>query len=211
MKFLSAKSDALCNTLKSELERYRYKVFVETLGWDLPSREGRETDQFDHDDTYYVIARDEEGRINGCARLLPTDRQYLLGEIFPQLMAGQAPPRHHDIWELSRFTSMDLHDNRNTLEDTFRLLRKAIATAATLGARRIISVSPVGIERLLRQGGFATERAGPPMRVNGHLLYACWIDIPVLERPIRALPARLWRILNARSAATPRAQIAGAA
>ena len=211
MKLLSAKSDALSRVLKYELGLYRYKVFVETLGWALPSKDGTETDQFDHDDTYYVIAHDNRGRINGCARLLPTDREYLLGEVFPQLMAGQAPPRSHEVWELSRFTSMDLYDNRNTLEDTFRLLRKAIATAATLGARRIISVSPVGIERLLRQGGFSTEPAGPPMRVNGQLLYACWIDVPSLDRPITALPAHLWQMLSPKTAETLQGKIADVA
>jgi N-acyl-L-homoserine lactone synthetase len=60
------------------------------------------------------------------------------------------------------------------------LLRGAIQVAARLGAKRLITVSPIGVERLLRAAGFRAHRAGPPMVVGGHPLFACWIEIESL-------------------------------
>lgn len=62
-------------TLPTELWQalllYRYRVFVEKLGWHLDCAVGEELDQFDRDDTVYVIAR-QGPHIVGVARLLPT-------------------------------------------------------------------------------------------------------------------------------------------
>ena len=59
-----------------------------------------ELDQFDRKDTVYVVSQDEDGLVNGCARLLPTHRPYLLGEVFPQLMNGQEVALCPFLWNL---------------------------------------------------------------------------------------------------------------
>ncbi|UUZ50692.1 hypothetical protein LP420_13645 [Massilia sp. B-10] len=58
-----------------------------------------------------------------------------------------------------------------------RLLRQAIDCVGEQGAKRLITVSPIGIERLLRHTGVHAHRAGPPMIVNGHPIFACWIEV----------------------------------
>lgn len=166
----------------SKVARYRHQVFVEQLGWELETRDGAELDQFDRPDTVYVVAQDDEGRINGCARLLPTTRSYLLGEVFPQLLNGLPPPCSADIWELSRFAAVDLNSpvpaqGQFSSPITIKLLQESIACAAAHGAKRLISVSPIGVERLLGRYGFHAHRAGPPMVVDGHPIFACWIEI----------------------------------
>lgn len=77
----------------AKLLSYRHQVFIERLGWELDSIDGLERDQFDRPDTVYVVSRDENGTVTGCARLLPTTQPYLLGDVFPQLLNGQIP-RH---------------------------------------------------------------------------------------------------------------------
>jgi acyl homoserine lactone synthase len=178
--------------LVTDLAVYRHKVFVETLGWQLKCENALEFDQFDHDDTLYVAAKNEEGRINGCARLLPTTGPYLLGDVFPQLLNGLAPPSSADVWELSRFAAMDFASHAAGGAGQFSspvavgLLRASIETAARHGAKRLITVSPLGIERLLRKAGFQAWRAGPPVIVDGHPLFACWIpcDDTIREKPL---------------------------
>ena len=188
MNVISGKITALPAGLLSQLGRYRHKVFVETLGWDLQSPHGEERDQFDRDDTLYVTARDDSGRVNGCARLLPTSRPYLLGEVFPELMSGLALPCSDDIWELSRFAAVDFNNQTMSALQQFsspiavELLKESIACAAAHGARRLITVSPIGIERLLRRAGFQARRAGPPMIIDGHPIFACWIEVAPLSR-----------------------------
>jgi N-acyl-L-homoserine lactone synthetase len=173
----------LSDELFSKIGHYRHKVFVETLGWDLKTRNGLELDQFDRPDTLYMVSQDDEGQVNGCARLLPTSQPYLLGEVFPELMNGLPVPCTPDVWELSRFAAVDFNNRTSSALAQFsagiatRLLREAIDCAAAHGAKRLITVSPIGIERLLRHTGVHAHRAGPPMIINGHPIFACWIEV----------------------------------
>ena len=182
MQFVSGTADSLMDFYQ-QVAAYRYRVFVENLGWELSAQDGLEKDQFDRPDTVYVAARGDEGEICGCARLLPTTRPYLLSEVFPQLLNGMEPPCSPHIWELSRFASMDFNSSgrspmrQMSSEITLKLLAAAVACASKLGAKRLITVSPLGVDRLLRNTGFITHRAGPPMNINGHLILACWIDM----------------------------------
>lgn len=57
------------------------------------------------------------------------------------------------------------------------IVRAALDCAAGMGARQLITVSPVGIERLIRRAGLRSHRAGPPMVIDGHAIFACLIDV----------------------------------
>ena len=172
----------LSHETKDKLFNYRYQVFVKQLGWELDVQPNLEVDQFDHDQTLYIIATDDKD-IVGCARLLPTTLPYLLEEVFPELLNGMPPPKEDTIWELSRFTSMDLKSNQSTPKDqlsnstTAALIKKSMSVARRHGAKYIISVSPIGIERLLRGLDITAHRAGPPKIIDGYPLVACWIDL----------------------------------
>ena len=162
--------------------RYRHQVFVEKLGWQLDCDDGLEIDRFDTPSTLYVIAHSEEGKVIGGARLLPTTGPYLLADVFPQLLNGVPAPRSPEVWELSRFAAVDL-DQARSAHGQFSspvavgLLRAAIEAASDRGARRLITVSPLGVERLLRKAGFQAQRASAPVIVDGNPLFACWIDL----------------------------------
>ena len=183
MQIVSGNQASLPRGLYSELGTYRRQVFVEILGWDLPSLVGFEQDQFDRPDTVYVVAKSDDGAIAGCARLLPTTEPYLLSEVFPELLNGQPAPRSATVWELSRFAAVDVgsatpvRPGQLSSPIAVALLRAAIRAAACRGARCLITVSPVGIERLLRHAGFQAHRAGPPVVVGGSPLFACWIEV----------------------------------
>ncbi len=183
LKFIGGTSESLSPDVFEGIARYRHKVFVETLGWELPVRAGLELDQFDRADTIYVAARQEDGRLVGAGRLLRTDRPYLLGEVFPQLMGDAEPPRRADIWELSRFAAVDFDDasvhplRQFSSPIAVGLLREVLRLAAAHGVVRLITVSPLAVERLLRRAGFAAHRAGPPVMVGGQPLFACWIEV----------------------------------
>ncbi len=182
MHIVSGKPNNLPEGWIHQLASYRYQVFVEHLGWELDTPPGREADQFDRPDTVYVIAKNVKGELTGCARLLPTTQPYLLGEVFPLLLQGQQVPCDSEVWELSRFAAVDFKGQNGPELGQFsspvavQLMQEAIAYAARHGARRLITVSPIGVERLLRRAGFHAHRAGPPMIVDGHPLFACWIE-----------------------------------
>ena len=183
MQIVTGSFDKLSNGFTIELARYRHRVFVEMMGWELQCKDELEFDQFDRDDTRYVACRDDDGRIVGCARLLPTTAPYLLEEVFPQLLNGLPAPCAPDVWELSRFAAVDLAHGTTSALGSFSspiavgLLKAALAAAAEQGATRVITVSPLGIERLLQRAGFRAHRAGPPVMVDGRALFACWIPV----------------------------------
>lgn len=182
MHIVSGKPNSLPTGLYDQLASYRYQVFVEHLGWELDTPPGHEADQFDRPDTVYVVAKTDTEELTGCARLLPTTQPYLLGDVFPQLLQGQEIPCDPEVWELSRFAAVDFSGHNGPGSGQFsspvaiRLMQEAVACAARHGAKRLITVSPIGVERLLRRAGFHARRAGPPMIVGGHPLFACWIE-----------------------------------
>lgn len=179
MQTISGKGLTFSSELNIEIAEYRHKIFIERLGWSLPVENGRELDQFDDDDTLYVIARESEGPICGCARLLPTTKPYLLSEIFPHLLGGAPVPRAHDVWELSRFAAATISQNStiDAASNTRNLLAAAVKSAAEQGAKRLITVSPLAIERLLHRMQVHAHRAGPPVLVDGKPVFACWIEL----------------------------------
>ncbi|AJK48489.1 acyl-homoserine-lactone synthase [Burkholderia plantarii] len=163
------------------LAEYRHAVFVEKLGWPLAVRDGLELDQFDGAGTRYLIGRDGNGAICGCARLLPTRGAYLLSDVFASLLDGAAPPHDDRVWELSRFAVTHPADAGRAIIDvdaaTRAMLGASVRLAAECGAERLITVSPLGIERLLLRMGVDAHRAGRPQRIGGKPIFACWIEL----------------------------------
>jgi acyl homoserine lactone synthase len=184
MRFVKGTSEKLEPAIMAGMARHRHKVFVERLGWQLQCESGLEYDQFDRDDTLYVVAQGATGEVVGSARLLPTTRPYLLADVFPQLLNGVGAPASDDLWELSRFAAADFSSEATAPVSQFSspiavgLLRACLQFAAAQGARRLISVSPLGVERLLSRAGFRSHRAGPPMMVDGQPIFACFIELP---------------------------------
>lgn len=183
MSYFSATTAEYPTDLYTSLLRYRYRVFVEKLGWDVPTKDGMESDQFDRDDTVHVIARDGEGRINGCSRLLPTSKPYLLKEVFPQLMSPGTLPESPNTWELSRFTTQNLHTRdaikRNCFlsDDSISLLRYSMATAAEQGAKHLVFVAAASTSSLIDRLDIDVQDVGRRTSCNGRRLSAYRIAI----------------------------------
>ncbi|WPH23866.1 acyl-homoserine-lactone synthase [Variovorax paradoxus] len=182
MEIIAGTIDSFSADVLFDMARYRHEVFVEKLGWKLHTRGRLELDEFDRKDTVYLIARNPDGEIVGTSRLLPTHRPYLLASLFPQLLGDTPAPCSPDIWELSRFaagdgTRLGMGGDPHGWSLALDMLSAAMRTVAKEGGRRLISASPLGIERILRRTGLCAYRAAPPVRVDGQLLFACLIDV----------------------------------
>lgn len=196
MNIVTGTSADLSLEIMAGVARYRHKVFVEKLGWQLRCENALEYDQFDRDDTVYVVAHNRDQEVVGTARLLPTTRPYLLNEVFPHLLHGVQPPRSPEVWELSRFAAMDFSVQGSSALAQFSspiavgLLQASLECAARHGAKRFITVSPLGVERLLRIAGFKAHRLAPPTIVDGNPVFACSISCEAQRAPagVRELP-----------------------
>lgn len=177
LQFSSGTRQQLPPELFEQMGHYRREVFINQLGWPLNTVNGMELDEFDGPDAVYVCSHDDQGNVNGVARLLPTTGPYLMEKVFPQLWAGNTLPRDPKIWELSRFAMVDLakservsiHQASAVAAST--LLLKVIQEANSNGSDSLITVSPVSMERLLRFNGFYVRRAGvPKFRKEGSIV-----------------------------------------
>jgi len=191
MNFLTAPLNDLPPGLHARLAHYRHRVFVERLGWKLDTPYGYEQDQFDHDETIHIIARNDSGRIVGCGRLLPCTGPYLLESVFPQLLNGAEPPRGTDVWELSRFAAADLdapaHESRRRDHLAERVLLEALRFCAARRVKTLVAVSTLSTERLMLRAGVDVHRMGAPVMVDGQALLG--FVIAVNEQSIKALTA----------------------
>jgi acyl homoserine lactone synthase len=83
--------------------RLRYRSFVDRQDWELSSFRGMEYDCYDTPATSYLVWQDENGDVRGTSRLMPTDRPYMLKDLWPESVENIALPASTRIWEGSRF------------------------------------------------------------------------------------------------------------
>lgn len=188
MNFLCSRAAEMPSPLVTSLAQYRYQVFVERLGWELPIEQpGVEQDQFDLPNTVHIVARNGDGQIVGCGRLLPTTGPYLLESVFPNLLNGMPVPRSEQVWELSRFAAMETQGGEAAAGSFMaeRVLLQALRFCAERGVTHLIAVSTPPVERLLQRAGVECQRLGPPDLAGGKPVLA--FVIAVTPRSIEAL------------------------
>jgi acyl homoserine lactone synthase len=170
-------------TTLQQMFRLRHTVFHDRLGWEVPSDNGMEHDEFDNANSVYVLARGTNKEVVGCTRLLPTNGPYMLKDTFPQLLAGQPAPQQADVWEFSRFALAEgMSDSRGFGLSSIpvHMIRAAVRFAKKNGIRRYVYVTSVAFERMLRKLGVHIERLGPPIRIGRVLTVACTLEIDAI-------------------------------
>ena len=178
--------------------RLRHEVFKERLAWDVGSRAGKERDIFDDLDPVYIVCEDE-GEVLGSWRLLPTTGPYMLQDVFPELLHGQPAPSAPDVWEISRFAVSKRvlgNESLGTINKvTNLLLDQLFAFSASRKISRIVAVSDVRFERILKRAGLLTQRFGPPLQIGVTRAVSGYADVSELNvrRMQRGLEASVER------------------
>lgn len=174
-----------------EIGRFRKRLFVDALRWNLPfAAEVEERDQFDRDDTVYAALCDSE-TIIGCFRAIRADQSYLTQSLFPQLARERAYPRGPDVWEISRFgilPGLGAEAARANYAAMFRF-------ATTRQARALVALVDLTYERFLRRLGIVSHRYGEPELIDhdldGRPVWAVAGEIPIHEQTGPAYEALL--------------------
>lgn len=161
--------------------RLRAEVFAERLGWDVVSYNGREMDDFDtHDAVYGAVYNDDDDEIEGCFRFLPTTGRYMLKDVFPELLYGSPAPNDPSILESTRFAVLPRgwrYNQKLALIDiTAQLLIAQLKYCLAYGFKKVVSVTDVRFERILRGAGLLCQRYGPPIRMGKMLVVAGWLE-----------------------------------
>jgi acyl homoserine lactone synthase len=167
--------------------RLRYKVFHERLGWQVSIRGDKEIDEFDDEDSVYLLTTDQNNAVVGGWRLRPTTRPYMLSKVFPQLLYGESAPVGRSIWEISRFAveRSETHGPTYGIGGASRaLVMETMRFAMQHGVSQYVMVVSVSLERLLRSFGLKMHRFGPPIRIGRVMSVALWLDVDIHTRSI---------------------------
>lgn len=161
--------------------RIRYRVFKERLKWDVPTSNGLERDQFDHDGTWYFLLRDEADRVVGTCRLIPTTSDYMIGDVFSDLLDGERPPNAPDVWEVSRL-AVDIKDSgRRVLSQVHNLTRELYCGMAELGLelgiREYLGVYDLTVARFMERVGATPSWQSKTHIVGGTTAIAARFDV----------------------------------
>ena len=155
----------------------RHRIFVDRTGYDVPTFEGAEYDQFDTPATVYLVHRNNRGGVDGIARLVPTSRPYMIQELWQHLVDG-ALPNDPKVWEGSRF-GVD-----RTLPPSERrtVSRKLVAACQEFGLSRgvesmIVVMPPFILRTVIETAGCALTTLGPVSSLGNIPVQAAKVDI----------------------------------
>ena len=164
--------------------RLRHEVFKERLDWEVGCAGGKERDMFDDCDPVYIVCEDE-GHVLGSWRLLPTTGPYMLKDVFPELLYGSPAPQAPNVWEISRFAVSKRvvgNDSLGTIKTVTNLLLEQLFTfAARRNISRIVAVTDVRFERILKRAGLLTQRYGAPMQIGVTKAISGYADVSELN------------------------------
>ena len=175
---------SLADARHASMFRDRKTLFVDLLGWDVPVADGQyEIDRYDGDDAVYLIAPDDDGRHMGSLRLLPTQHEHLLADIFADLCVENLPrgPHVREITRLclpQRFGSVGRRWIRN------RLISAMVDHALANGVSLLTGVVTAAYREQVLVMGWRAAPLGPARLRGGIALGAFRLEINA-ETPAR--------------------------
>ena len=157
--------------------RLRHHIYVVERKWmELDRPDKREIDQFDTNETVYLLALDGDAIVAGM-RLVPTVAPTLLSDLFPQLSLS-GPVRRADVFELSRIFVVPKKRGEHAGPRAEAVIQ---AAAMEYGLSLGLSAFTIVLEtwwlpRLLDQG-WQARPLGLPIEINGLSTIAVMVDV----------------------------------
>ena len=187
--------------------RLRHRVFIDRTNYQVPTWREMEYDQYDTPAATYLVWRDDDGIARGVARLSPTDRPYMLNDVWPEMVSTIPLPSSPAIWEGTRFgVDKDLPPEMRK-----RIVAELVAGymefSLQAGVRGIIGVMPTLILRaVFSSNGWPVQCLGEPQVLGGDKCVAAMLNItPEIAARVRAKTGFGPEILNRGTTAIKRA------
>lgn len=169
------------HSVMSQIWALRYRVFCEEKQWIPENPEKTDIDEFDALDVKHFACFDNNRRVVGYFRLLPTTGPYMLKDVFPVLMGGKPLPCDEHILESSRFVidrnlAQDRNDLSNVAKVTSALLIALFEYAEKNNISAVVSVCDLSVEKILRRSGLLTTRYSAPVKIGNCLAVAGYAE-----------------------------------
>ena len=169
--------------------RQRKIVFHDQKHWDVAIVDDEyEIDEYDRDDTCYLVSFDRRGELVGSLRLISTAMPHMMSGPF-RTMFPDIGFRSPLIWEVTRFVVLGDHDVQANLVSTAacELLLGACQFGLRNGVRHMTSVYEPGMLRLYRRCGLPNpELARHRTEKHGSVSVGLWEVSEQLEASILA-------------------------
>ena len=165
----------------TEMHRMRYRVFKERLGWDVETAGDMEIDEFDALMPSYLILRGHNGCLMGCVRFLPSTGPTMLHDAFPALLPNGPITGSAEVWESSRF-ALDLHADAPKgagalAIPTYELFAGMVEFGLAHRLTKILTVTDVRMERILRRAQWPLDRLGPARAIGNTMAVPGYLDV----------------------------------
>lgn len=182
--------------LMDAMHRLRKQVFHDRLKWEVGVEGEWEIDAFDDEDPLYVLSLDNEGRLQGSLRLLPTTGPNMLRDVFGQITENFGTVSNPFVWESSRFciqmpSGSDQRESQLISKATVELIAGMGEVGLLAGIDHIVTVYDAFLRRIIRQTGCKEELIGDAVRFGRVLTYAGLFEVNPIE--INAFK-RVWNL-----------------
>jgi acyl-homoserine lactone synthase len=160
----------------------RRKAFYDKCGWkDLMVFEGGEVDDFDDDKAVYLLALDEDERVEAGMRVRPTRDRCILADKYPHLIGAGAPVlKGPEAWESTRIFTSDR--GRERRDESHRRSRE-VGTAGCeyifdAGGRRSVAMIDLHLFPWVSDAcGGVMKIIGPPMEYDYGVMVGTSMEI----------------------------------
>lgn len=162
--------------LLRQMHCLRAAIFSERLEWDVAITPEGERDEYDDLEPTYILAVASDGRVVGCARLLPALGPTMLQRTFPQLLASGSLNASATMIESSRFcvdTSLSVGRGGGQLHlATLTMFAGIIEWSMANDYNEIATATDLRFERILNWAGWPMKRLGDPVAIGNTVAIA---------------------------------------
>lgn len=141
--------------------RLRYKVFFEKKNWKVNHQNNIEKDEYDENNTYYLIYKDAKGIVRGCIRFIEMIHPCMFDTCFSEALPDLHEFKRPGYWETSRF-AVDTTLDENYLLETQGVVSKNIMYGLMkfgLESKKVetyITLTYPSVKRLIKKNGLYT-------------------------------------------------------
>jgi len=134
--------------------RLRHKVFFEKLKWQVKSQDNMEKDEYDENNTFYLIYKDQNNIVRGCHRYIPMNHSCMFDGPFDFVLPNLKDYKNAKYWEASRL-AIDCDFLEENPTEARKVIVRISAASMQLGLdaeiKSFLTLSYPSVARLLSQ------------------------------------------------------------
>jgi acyl-homoserine lactone synthase len=186
-----------------EMYRIRHDIYVGRRGWKALERpDGRDVDQFDRENTVYLLGLEPGGHVTAGLRLNPTTGPHLIRDVFPHTITEGSIPVGDSIYEFTRwFVAKDRVSKEENRRVAGELLVAMLEYGRSIGLTHISLCCDSFFLKTMAETRWDFRRLGPITRYPEGKCVSVLFDVSdrmiANTRDVRDVRGDVWCYLSA--------------